>query len=95
MKELAAASGGPFVDQFHPFVAAHGQGPGRKSRQPHRRRRRRPPRPPGQALMAWAILKGLNFPPLVSAAEIDAAAGKVAKADQLQDRPTRGQCRRA
>ena len=39
------------------------------------------PGPPGQAIMACAILKGLGFPPLVSTAEIDAAAGKVAGAD--------------
>jgi hypothetical protein len=39
------------------------------------------PGPPGQAVMAWAILKGLDFPALVSAAEIDAAAGKLTKAD--------------
>jgi len=37
--------------------------------------------------MAWAILKGLGFPRLVSAAEIDCAEGKVAKADHctIQD----------
>ena len=34
--------------------------------------------------MAWAILKGLDFPRLVSAAEIDATAGKVAKADNCK-----------
>src|SRR5439155_4790361 len=33
------------------------------------------PGPPGQALMAYAILKGLHFPSRVSAVEIDLAAG--------------------
>jgi hypothetical protein len=35
------------------------------------------PGPPGQAIMAWAILKGLNFPSQVASVEIDAAGGKV------------------
>ena len=35
------------------------------------------PGPPGQAVMAWAILKGLRFPSLVAAVEIDASSGKV------------------
>jgi hypothetical protein len=36
--------------------------------------------PPGQAVMASAILKGLSFPTLVAAVEID-ASGKVGKSD--------------
>ena len=34
--------------------------------------------------MAWAILKGLDFPRLVSAAEIDAATAKAAKAENCK-----------
>ncbi|MCY2925343.1 MAG: GDSL-type esterase/lipase family protein, partial [Planctomycetota bacterium] len=39
--------------------------------------------PPGQAVMAAAILKGLGFPTLVAAVELD-AAGKVLKSDNCK-----------
>ncbi|HEY3969174.1 MAG TPA: SGNH/GDSL hydrolase family protein [Planctomycetaceae bacterium] len=78
VKEIAEKNGGLFVDQFHPYLAvldrARGQGP-KYNRitagdAVH-------PGPPGQALMAASILKGLSFPSLVSSVEIDAAGGKV------------------
>lgn len=81
---IAQKNGGLFVDQFHPFVAlidkARAENP--KNRigggDPVH------PGPPGQAIMAWGILKGLKFPTLVSAVEIDAAASKVVKADNCE-----------
>lgn len=84
VKQVAAASAAPFVDQFHPFVAAMDKA---RAEQPTNRIGGGDavhPGPPGQAIMAWAILKGLDFPKLVSAAEIDAAAGKVVKADNCK-----------
>jgi lysophospholipase L1-like esterase len=77
VKTIADKNGGLFVDQFHPYLAAldgaRGKGPkydritGGDAVHPG---------PPGQALMAASILKGLNFPTLVSSVEID-ASGKV------------------
>ncbi|MBI5759141.1 MAG: SGNH/GDSL hydrolase family protein, partial [Planctomycetales bacterium] len=81
VKVIAEKNGGVFVDQFHPYLAAldraRGKGPkydritGGDAVHPG---------PPGQALMAASILKGLSFPSLVSSAEIDAAGGKVVAA---------------
>ena len=78
VKVIADKSGGLFVDQFHPYLAAldraRSQGPkydritGGDAVHPG---------PPGQALMAASILKGLSFPSLVSSAEVDAAGRKV------------------
>jgi lysophospholipase L1-like esterase len=81
VKEIADKNGGLFVDQFHPYLAAldgaRGKGPkydritGGDAVHPG---------PPGQALMAASILKGLNFPATVSAVEIDGTGGKVVSA---------------
>ena len=81
VKSIAEKNDGLFVDQFHPYLAAldraRSQGPkydritGGDAVHPG---------PPGQALMAASILKGLNFPSLVSSAEIDAAGRKVVAA---------------
>ena len=81
MKAIAEKNEGLFVDQFHPYLAvldgARAKGPkydritGGDAVHPG---------PPGQALMAASILKGLSFPTLVSSAEIDAAGGKVTSA---------------
>ena len=78
---IAEKNDGLFVDQFHPYLAAldgaRGKGPkydritGGDAVHPG---------PPGQALMAASILKGLSFPSLVSSAEIDAVGGKVVTA---------------
>lgn len=77
-KAIADKNHGLFVDQFHPYLdvlnAARGQGP-KYARitagdAVH-------PGPPGQALMAASILKGLNFPALVSSAELDGTTGAV------------------
>ncbi len=76
VKATAEKNGGLYVDQFHPYLAAldKARGAGPKYDRitagdaVH-------PGPPGQALMAASILKGLAFPRLVSTAVIDAAAG--------------------
>jgi len=78
VKAIADKNGGLFVDQFHPYLAvldaARAKGPKydriTAGDAVH-------PGPPGQALMAASILKGLSFPSLVSSAEIDAANSKV------------------
>ena len=81
VKAIADKNDGLFVDQFHPYLAvldgARAKGPkydritGGDAVHPG---------PPGQALMAASILKGLSFPTLVSSVEIDAAGGKVTSA---------------
>ncbi|MBC7967151.1 MAG: SGNH/GDSL hydrolase family protein [Fuerstia sp.] len=81
VKVIADENGSLFVDQFHPYLAAldgaHGKGPKYEritgGDAVH-------PGPPGQALMAASILKGLHFPSLVSSAVIDAAGSKVVSA---------------
>jgi lysophospholipase L1-like esterase len=78
VKEIAEKNGGLFVDQFHPFVAALD-----KARAVEASKRigggdAVHPGPPGQALMAAEILKGLHFPTLVASVEIDAAGSKIA-----------------
>ncbi len=84
VKQIANGSGGLFVDQFHPFIAAQD-----KARDASAKNRigggdAVHPGAPGQALMAWAILKGLNFPALVSNVEIDATAKQVAKTENCK-----------
>ena len=77
VKGIADKNGGLFVDQFHPYLAVLD-----KARQAGPTYNRITagdavhPGPPGQALMAASILKGLSFPSLVSSVEIDAAAAK-------------------
>jgi lysophospholipase L1-like esterase len=84
VQEVAASTSGLFVDQFHPFIAL--QEKARAADPKTRIGGGDPvhPGPPGQAVMAWAILKGMHFPTLVSSASIDAAAGKVAGSKQCQ-----------
>jgi lysophospholipase L1-like esterase len=80
VKEIADRNGGPFVDQFHPFVKVEERA---RTADPKNRIGGGDvvhPGPPGQAVMAWAILKGLHFPEQVSSVEIDAESGKVTSA---------------
>ena len=85
MKTTAAKNGGLYVDQFHPYLAILDKARGAAAKYEritggdavH-------PGPPGQALMAASILRGLNFPTLVSAVEIDAAAMRVVAARNCQ-----------
>jgi lysophospholipase L1-like esterase len=81
-KGVAERGGAIFVDQFHPHLATLQKA--RDASPANRINGGDPvhPGPSGQLLMAWAILKGLNAPALVSSAEIDAAAGKVAAAER-------------
>ena len=78
VKEIAAANGNAlFIDQFHPFVAAID-----KARAANPKNRIGGgdvvhPGPPGQTLMAAEILKGMSFPPLVAAVEINASSRRV------------------
>jgi len=84
VSEIAQKSGGLFADQFHPFVAIQDKA---RAENPKNRIGGGDvvhPGPPGQAVMAWGILKGLHFPALVSAAEIDAAGNKVVKAEKCE-----------
>jgi len=81
LKEVAAKESATFVDQFDPYMAIM-----------MRERAADPaafigggdavhPGPAGHTIMAWAILKGLGAPALVSRAEIDGAAGKLLAAE--------------
>jgi lysophospholipase L1-like esterase len=71
VKTTADKNGGLFVDQFHPYLSvldrARAAGPSYDritgGDAVH-------PGPPGQALMAYGILKGLGFPATVSSVEI-------------------------
>jgi lysophospholipase L1-like esterase len=84
VKQLAEAYGASFVDQFHPFVAAQDKARAASPKNRIGGGDAVHPGPPGQALMAWAILKGLHFPTVVSNVEIDAAAKQVAKAENCK-----------
>src|SRR4051794_319844 len=72
VKEVAERDGKVFVDQFHPYLAVLDKARSADSKYDritggdpvH-------PGPPGQALMAYGILKGLGFPALVSSVDID------------------------
>jgi lysophospholipase L1-like esterase len=71
VKDIAKKNDGLFVDQFHPYweVIEEARKNGEKGRitggdAVH-------PQAPGQALMAYAILKGMNFPRQVSSVEIN------------------------
>jgi lysophospholipase L1-like esterase len=84
VKQIASENGGLFVDQFHPFVAAIDKA--READAKNRIGGGDPvhPGPPGQAVMAWAILKGLSFPGLVSQVEIDASQPKTVPGEKCQ-----------
>lgn len=79
LKEVAARVNARFVDQFAPYMdillrerPTFGDGLVGRGDAVH-------PGPAGHTVMAWAILKQLDAPSLVSSAQIDAAAGKVGK----------------
>lgn len=73
LRDVAARTNARFVDEFDPYLAAMmasrsamiGRGDAVH------------PGPAGHTIMAWAILKGLGATPLVSAATLDAQAGRV------------------
>ncbi len=84
LKEVAARHDAVFVDQFAPYMSLMLQ---ERASNPaafigggdavH-------PGPPGHTLMAWAILKGLGAPALVSSVEIDSSARKIASTDHCR-----------
>src|SRR5262249_10954975 len=79
VKELPERNGVRFVDQFHPHLAVL-----QKARDAAASNRINGgdavhPGPPGQLLMAWAILKGLDAPALVSTATLDGRNGRVSE----------------
>ncbi len=80
-KAIADKNQGLFVDQFHPYLDILNAA---RSRDPKYTRITAGdavhPGPPGQALMAASILKGLSFPALVSSVELDGMAGKLTSA---------------
>lgn len=82
VKQIAEANSGLFVDQFHPYLAALDRA--RSSAPKYERITAGDavhPGPPGQALMAASILKGLSFPSLVSSAEINATDKKIVSSE--------------
>lgn len=92
VKEVAGRDQLLFVDQFHPHLAilekAHGADPATRINGGDAVH----PGPAGQWLMAWAILKGLGAPSLVSNAEVDARSRIVTQRegctiDQLRKLP--------
>lgn len=78
VKTIAEKNNGKFVDQFHPYLNVLDSARAKETKYNritagdavH-------PGPPGQALMAASILKGMNFPALVAAVAIDAKQNKV------------------
>lgn len=83
VQKVAAENGGLFVDQFHPCVAVEDKA---RAAKPSNRMGGGDVihfGPPGQAVMASAILKGMSFPTLVAAVEID-VSGKVGKSDNCK-----------
>jgi lysophospholipase L1-like esterase len=83
VKAVAARYGSRFVDQFHPYWAVI-----EKARRAGETGRITAgdavhPGPPGQAVMAASILKGMSFPRLVSSVQLDSKrAGQVAERTQ-------------
>lgn len=85
MKATAAKNGQHFVDQFHPYLAVLDKA--RAGATPYQRITGGDavhPGPAGQAVMAYSILQGINFPTLVSSVEVDAEGAKVVKAEKCQ-----------
>lgn len=78
VKTIASKNDGVFVDQFHPYLAVLDSA---RSKGPKYNRITAGdavhPGPPGQALMAASILKGMHFPSLVASVTVDAKQKKV------------------
>jgi len=78
VKTIATKNNGTFVDQFHPYLSLLDSA---RSKGPKYNRITAGdavhPGPPGQALMAASILKGMNFPSLVASVTVDAKQKKV------------------
>ena len=80
VKQIATVnSNALFIDQLHPFITIID-----KARTANPKNRvgggdAVHPGPPGQAIMAWSILKGMSFPSVVASVEIDIVTDKVVK----------------
>ena len=77
IKEVAAKEGALFVDQFDPYMAIMMKARAEKPTAHIGGGDAVHPGPAGHTIMAWAILKSLNAPALVSCAGVDVASGKV------------------
>ncbi len=78
VRAISEKNSGKFVDQFHPYLQVLDAA--RSKADKYNRITAGDavhPGPPGQVLMAASILKGMNFPSLVAAVEIDAKQNKV------------------
>jgi lysophospholipase L1-like esterase len=84
VEKVAQENQAPFVDQFHPFIKVLDQA--RAANPKNRVGGGDPvhPGPPGQAIMAMAILEGMHFPSLVSSVCIDATEQKCLKAERCK-----------
>jgi lysophospholipase L1-like esterase len=83
VEKMAAENDGVFADQFHPCVAVEDKA---RAAKPSNRMGGGDAvhfGPPGHTVMASAILKGLSFPTLVAAVEID-ASGAVRSSDNCK-----------
>ncbi len=92
VKGTAEKYQGLFVDQFHPYLEVLNRARAEAAQANKKYDRITAgdavhPGPPGQALMAASILKGLNFPKLVSSVEITAGqkVGEVSKNCSVTD----------
>lgn len=78
VKTISEKNSGTFVDQFHPYLKVLDSA--RSKEEKYNRITAGDavhPGPPGQALMAASILKGMNFPSLVASVSIDAKQNKI------------------
>lgn len=91
VREIASGSGGLFVDLFHPMIEAQDRARAANPRNRIGGGGYTHPGPPGHALMAYAILKGLRLPTLVTAVEIDAASRRVVRAARCRVTGVRAQ----
>lgn len=69
-KEIAKKNGGLFIDQFHPYLTVIEKARAADSKIRITGGDAVHPGPPGQALMAAAILKGMKFPRFISEASV-------------------------
>jgi hypothetical protein len=80
VKQTATNNGNAlFVDQLHPFIAISDKARAVSAKNRIGGGDAVHPGPPGQVIMAWSILKGMSFPSIVAAVEIDVASDKVVK----------------
>lgn len=78
-RDIAERNQVEFVDQFHPHLAMLQRARTASASNRINGGDAVHPGPSGQIMMAWAILKGLNAPALVSSAEVDAVSGETVR----------------